>query len=57
MEKSSVDYSMITCFNLELQTIESRMTDNSGEKDIATLNIAKNYLKARLIELNKGSNA
>lgn len=55
MQKSSVDYSLITCFNLELQTIQAQINNEAIAKNIATLNAVKQYLESRLEQLNKGT--
>lgn len=55
MQKSSVDYSMITCFNMEIQTIQAQINNEAIAKNIATLNTVKQYLESRLEQLNKGT--
>lgn len=55
MQKSSVDYSLITCFNMEIQTIQAQINNEASAKNIATLHAAKQYLESRLEQLNKGT--
>jgi hypothetical protein len=51
MTASSVDYSLMTSFVLEIQTLESQIVADPSLKNIATLLTVKKYLEDRVAEL------